>query len=183
MCSSDLASSVDARSSRVEAVLLLRRREEAEREREEGVPVRPSDDEQTESLRVLVRHMVEDSCKEFHALGARTAEEGIIDDDGAAPCGVRQWPDCVVDDSCRQGQREPAPVCVAGIQETIGRILAERNRSRMNAALHVERAVLEDDADKLEKDQYGRESLELASVGRAQNLADVITLEEARRFL
>jgi hypothetical protein len=40
-------------------------------------------------------------------------------------------------------------------------------------ALHVKRAVLEDDAYEHEENENGGKSFELASVGRAQNLADM----------
>ena len=53
----------------------------------------------------------------------------------------------------------------------------------MNASLHVERAVLEYDADKLEKDKEGGEAPELAGIGRAQDLADAVAPEEAESFL
>ena len=46
-----VAPRVDGCICLVEAVLSLRGRKEAERERQEGVPVRPAEDEQTKALR------------------------------------------------------------------------------------------------------------------------------------
>ena len=80
-------------------------------------------------------------------------------------------------------QCEPAPVRVAGVQEAVGRVLAKRQRFLVKPTLHVERAVLEDDADKHKEHQNGGKSLELAGIGRAQNLTDAVTMEEHRSFL
>ena len=127
--------------------------------------------------------MVVDVRQEFHALGTRAAEERIVDDDGTTPAGIRQRLDGFVDDPRRKKQRELAPVRVAGVQEAVSRVLAERQRILVKSALHIERAVLEDDAYEHEENENGGKSFELASVGRAQNLADMITTEERRSFL
>ena len=51
--------------------------------------------------------MVVDVRQEFHALGARAAEERIVDDDSATTSGVCQRFDGFVDDPRRKEQREP----------------------------------------------------------------------------
>ena len=162
-----VAPRVDGCIGLVEAVLALRGRKEAERERQEGVPVRPAEDEQTKALRITVAHMVVDVCKKLHALGARAAEKRIVDDDGATPGSIRQRLDGRVDDPCRKEQRELAPVRVAGVQEAVSRVLAKRQGFLVKPALHIERAVLEDDADEHKEHQDSRKAFEFASIGRA----------------
>ena len=162
-----VAPRVDGCICLVEAVLSLRGRKEAERERQEGVPVRPAEDEQTKALRITVAHMVVDVCKKLHALGARAAEKRIVDDDGATPGSIRQRLDGRVDDPCRKEQRELAPVRVAGVQEAVSRVLAKRQGFLVKPALHIERAVLEDDADEHKEHQDSRKAFEFASIGRA----------------
>ena len=180
---STVAPGIDGRVGLVETILSLRCRKEAEREWQERVPVRPAEDEQAEALRIAAAHMVVDVRQEFHALGTRAAEERIVDDDGTTPAGIRQRLDGFVDDPRRKKQRELAPVRVAGVQEAVSRVLVERQRILVKSALHIERAVLEDDAYEHEENENGGKSFELASVGRAQNLADMITTEERRSFL
>ena len=180
---STVAPGIDGRVGLVETILSLRCRKEAERERQEGVPIRPAKDEQAEALRITVAHMVVDVRQEFHALGARAAEERIVDDDSATTSGVCQRFDGFVDDPRRKEQREPAPVRVTGVQEAVGRVLAKRQGFLVKPALHVKRAVLEDDADEHKEHQNSGKALEFACVGRPQNLADAILVEEQRSFL
>ena len=121
--------------------------------------------------------MVVDVRQEFHALGTRAAEERIVDDDGTTPAGIRQRLDGFVDDPRRKKQRELAPVRVAGVQEAVSRVLAERQRILVKSALHIERAVLEDDADEHKEHQNSGKALEFACVGRPLNLAVAILVE------
>ena len=44
----------------MDAVLLVRRRKEAEYQRQKHISICPSDDEQTEAFRIAAAHMVED---------------------------------------------------------------------------------------------------------------------------
>lgn len=81
--------------------------------------------------------MVVDVRQEFHALGARAAEERIVDDDSATTSGVCQRFDGFVDDPRRKEQREPAPVRVTGVQEAVGRVLAKRQGFLVKPALHA----------------------------------------------
>lgn len=140
-------------------------------ERQEGIPVTPTEREHAEALHILAADMVVDPGQQFHFLGAVAAEQGVVDDEDVPAAIARQWRDCLLDDGCAEQQRELAPVDGAGVHEPVERIPLEWDSLRHVFLLLVERAPFKRLLECDQEDGHDRKATHLVGIAAPQDLA------------